>query len=526
MTCNTFNNPVSKQSSLALKPEDIESQIYSFDSLIKIEKDPTVKYDLDTLVRDINLTATLFGTVPNAEEVYPILYDRISQGPITTYEFADFLDYSGFDINVVDGALLTGITSVNQIDYFSQLDFYYNDNLSASIEGGFCSTFNGILNSLTKVISLINSGVAVISNIQGLIGQVMGQLTSIKNIIFSIIDKLVGYMKEQIAAVLAKVTSVVNQTIAVVNTIRNAAQKVSTFYEDIRINGLKSSIEALIASIGGNYEELTPEVISYLLFRFCQLIEMITNFMQNPVEGLKSLVNRFAFEQTKLINISNIARLEAVRGGLYRMDPFAITSIREEIATNLNASGASGPTLAGATYVTLPITEEETQLLNSLTESGNQYIQWSPGVLSMGSNVGDAEPGDGWKKLNGDVIIRAMRIARRMGARLYINSGYRSPQYNASLDGAATASLHMSGKALDVSMTNSSGLSNTEASRNNFIRVASQEGISGIGTYSTFIHIDIGNRRIWGSYQGEALAMHREDRFRTGRSAAATTSAI
>lgn len=516
MTCNTFNNPVSKQSSLALKPEDIERQIYSFNTLIKIENDPTARYDLNTMIRDVGLTTSLFETIPNRQTLFPTLYERITQGPITVYEYADFLDYSGFDLTTVDNALIAGITQINRIDYFNQLDFYYNDNLSASIEGGFCSTFSGILNKLTKVISLINSGVVAISNIQGLIGQVIGQLTSIKNIIFGIIDRLVGYMKEQIAAVLSKVTSLVNQTVAVVNVIRNKALKVATFYEDFKIDSLKKAIESFIASIGGNYEELTPEVIAYLMFRFCQLIEMITNFMQNPVEGLKSFVNRFALEQLKLTNVSNTARLDAVRSGLYRMDPFTITAVREQIAKNVNTAGAAGPALAGAAYITMPITEEEARLLNSLTESGNQYIQWSPQVLNMGSIVNDAEPGDGWKKLNGDVIIRAMRIARRMGARLYINSGYRSPQYNAKRDGAVSGSLHMSGKALDVSMTNSSGLSNTQESRNNFIKIASQEGITGIGTYNSFIHIDIGNRRTWGSLQTEALSLHKQDRFRTG----------
>lgn len=516
MTCNTFNNPVSKHSSLALKPEDIERQIYSFDTLIKIENDPTARYDLDTIVRDVGLTVSLFETIPNRQILFPTLYERIIQGPITVYEYADFLDYSGFDLTTVDTALIAGITQIDRIDYFNQLDFYYNDNLSASIEGGFCSTFSGVLNKLTKVISLINSGVAAINNIQGLIGQVMGQLASIKNIIFGIIDRLVGYMKEQIAAVLSKVTSLVNQTVAVVNAIRNKAQRVAAFYEDFKINGLKKTIESFIASIGGNYEKMTPEVIAYLLFRFCQLIEMITNFMQNPVEGLKTFVNRFANEQIKLTNVSNIARLDAVRSGLYRMDPFTITAVREQIAKNVNASGSPGLALAGSTYITMPINEEEARLLNSLTEAGNQYIQWSPQVLNMGNGVEDAEPGDGWKKLNGDVIIRAMRIARRMGVRLYINSGYRSPQYNAKQPGAASGSLHMSGKALDVSMTNSSGLANTEESRNNFIKIASQEGIAGIGTYGTFIHIDVGTRRTWGSFQNKALEMHKRDRFRTG----------
>ena len=520
MTCNTFNNPTSKQSAYALTPSDLESRIYSFDQLLRIENDPTAKYSSSVLVRDVSLITQLFTSIPNRTD-YPMLNDRIIQGPITIYEYADFIDNSGFNINTVYTALLTGITSVSEIDLFSQLNYYYTDNMAASIEGGFCSTFNGVL---TKLTSLLSAGSKLISDLQNFIGNVTAQLQAMKNIMFNLVDTLVNAMKEQIAAVINKVNSLAATAVAAINAMRNKIQKAQAFFEDVRINGLKAALEELIAGLAGNYEELTPEVIAYLLFRLCQLLEMISNFLKAPVDGLKSFVNKFVFEQTRLTNFSNIARLESVHAGLYRMDPFTITSTREEMARNIN-SGASRPDgLTGSTYVTLPISEEEVQLLNSLTENGNQYIQWSPQVLNMGANESDADPGDGWKKVNGDLLIRAMRIAKRMGARLYINSGYRSPQYNAKQPGAAKGSQHQSGKALDVSMTNSKGLSNTEAMRNKFIQIASQEGIGGIGAYSTFIHIDIGPRRTWGSGQSNALAMHKADKFRTGGTGTPTPS--
>lgn len=518
MTCNTFNNPTSKQSSLALAPVDIESKIYSFDQLLRLENDPTAKYDTNTLIRDTQLVTQLFTAIPNRTD-YPMLNDRVTQGPITIYEFADFLDTSGFTITTVDTALLTGITSVAEIDLFSQLDYYYTDNMAASIEGGFCSTFTGALAQLT---SLVSAGVKLISDLQNFMtdfaSAAAAQLEAMKNIMLSLVDKLVGYMKEQINAVINTVNSIANTAVATINMMRDKIQKAQSFFEDAKINGLKAAIEELIAGLAGNYEELTPEVIAYLLFRLCQLLEMISNFLKSPVDSLKSFISRFAFEQTRITNFSNMARLESVHSGLYRMDPFAITSAREEMARNINSASTQVDGLTGSTYVTLPISEDEVKLLNSLSESGNQYIQWSPQVLNMGANESDADPGDGWKRVNGDLLIRAMRIAKRMGARLYINSGYRSPQYNAKQDGAATNSQHMSGKALDVSMTNSSGLSNTEAVRNKFIQIASQEGIGGIGTYNTFIHIDIGPRRTWGSHQTNALAMHKADKFRTGGS--------
>jgi len=86
-----------------------------------------------------------------------------------------------------------------------------------------------------------------------------------------------------------------------------------------------------------------------------------------------------------------------------------------------------------------------------------------------------------------------IRIARAWGQNLTITSAYRSPAYNESVGGAKN-SMHQQGKATDIVM---SGYSTSDRAR--FIEIAINEGISGIGVYNTFTHVDIGGKRAWGS---------------------------
>jgi uncharacterized protein YcbK (DUF882 family) len=72
-----------------------------------------------------------------------------------------------------------------------------------------------------------------------------------------------------------------------------------------------------------------------------------------------------------------------------------------------------------------------------------------------------------------------------------IFSGYRTPQTNANLEGAAKNSQHMEGRALDIHLPN---MDNDEVAR-------SFEGIlkGGVGMYpgKEFTHLDLGNMRRW-----------------------------
>ena len=86
-----------------------------------------------------------------------------------------------------------------------------------------------------------------------------------------------------------------------------------------------------------------------------------------------------------------------------------------------------------------------------------------------------------------------IRLAQSWGQTLTITSAYRSPEYNLKV-GGKDKSEHKNGKAVDVTMT---GYSNSDRAR--FIESAINSGLTGIGVYDTFIHVDIGGKRAWGS---------------------------
>lgn len=80
----------------------------------------------------------------------------------------------------------------------------------------------------------------------------------------------------------------------------------------------------------------------------------------------------------------------------------------------------------------------------------------------------------------------------RYTAPLTINSGYRSPETNQKLEGAAKNSMHLKGKAVDFSMP---GLPSEYMGL-----LASHYLAGGVGFYpaSGFTHMDTGNVRYWG----------------------------
>ena len=84
-------------------------------------------------------------------------------------------------------------------------------------------------------------------------------------------------------------------------------------------------------------------------------------------------------------------------------------------------------------------------------------------------------------------------LAKELDTTLTITSAYRSPEYNKRVKGAKK-SMHVQGKAVDIVQT---GYSIRE--RQEFIRAAHKVGLTGIGVYNTFTHIDIGGKRAWGS---------------------------
>ncbi len=78
--------------------------------------------------------------------------------------------------------------------------------------------------------------------------------------------------------------------------------------------------------------------------------------------------------------------------------------------------------------------------------------------------------------------------------KLFLNSAYRTAAYNAQQPGAAKASQHIQGRALDVGL---GSVGHDRASLIKFGQMAVKRGFTGFGIYSEWIHIDTGNGRVW-----------------------------
>lgn len=81
-------------------------------------------------------------------------------------------------------------------------------------------------------------------------------------------------------------------------------------------------------------------------------------------------------------------------------------------------------------------------------------------------------------------FMLVLEHTRKMFKRpMKVNSGYRCPIYNASLKGASKHSQHMAGKAADISCS-------SPRDKYELIRCALAAGITGIGIYDSFVHLD------------------------------------
>jgi uncharacterized protein YcbK (DUF882 family) len=76
---------------------------------------------------------------------------------------------------------------------------------------------------------------------------------------------------------------------------------------------------------------------------------------------------------------------------------------------------------------------------------------------------------------------------------LILLSGFRTARTNASLEGAAPASLHLVGQAADLSVP---GMSPNDLAMAVWT-MSRRMGFLGIGVYPRFVHMDIGPQRVW-----------------------------
>ena len=98
--------------------------------------------------------------------------------------------------------------------------------------------------------------------------------------------------------------------------------------------------------------------------------------------------------------------------------------------------------------------------------------------------------GTGQLKIDSRLAQGLQQMRDMIGKPIRITSGYRAPEYNATLSGAAPNSRHTTGEAADIVVDGMSPQQVAQYAEKVF-------GDGGIGVYSGHVHVDVGPKRRW-----------------------------
>lgn len=547
-----------------VKIPPFSTPLYSFDQIVERSVNPLNSFDPTILKNVTNRANSVLKRIDTSD--YPYLDSRIKQGDIIYPELGDYILNSGYGLDeisytinnfanlidrypavsnntvLVNDSLVTG----GMRNVLNSMELYYSGNLANSVTGGLCGAISGAFKKISEAFALIEVGKGLLDSLLNFSLSFSFDFAALLNPLNALKDKLLSIVDSLQKSLISQTQAIVNSAASVLNGIRDnlpmlmgkvgkIAGNIYTFLKDFSIDSIKSQIETAVDSATAQFEEITPENIALLLMRFCQFAELIQGFMKSPVDQFSSFVGKLQRGYELANSVSMTVTLNAVASGAFRLDDAGIEAGKRALMKAANArqnsrapaGGGGGSSGSTAPFAPLHVTDaergwvtdnsltsdEKVALLN-LTEKGIPgRFTFAASVINMGKSVSDAPENAGWDYLDRSLLGKLIVISRRMGTSFVINSGYRSPQYNRRI-GGVQKSQHMKGTAIDVSMA---GKSNEF--KKDFIIKASQQGILGIGTYNSFIHIDIGSRRYWNktsSAFNPVLVEHAHDNLRSG----------
>lgn len=548
---------------LSQSGDGFEMQINDISEIILNQSDPSVRFDLEQL----KSVTSVFNRVLRYTDLtdYPVIDNRLNtrtQSDFTSFglsyfEVADFLTQTSLNIDLVQyelvefdntqtyranypNLLITNLTAPYR-DILNQYEGYLSDNANANASSGFCSTISNAFGQVMQIVSGIQVGTKLIdsllgdlqnfseSNLQQLInnfvGDVISQLNTLQQKLVETIDNLVNTFIKQLDGVIVSITTLLNDLsnlrIHVANKLQAQFQNVREFFSDFTVENVKKSIYDFINKATSQFEELTPENIGLLLFRFCQFSEFLQSFFKSPLNTLKQYQSNIVLQREVLFAVSSENTKRVVNFGGFRLQDTEIDNARERMRERVNGVAESVP--AGEAFNYIPntkLTVQERQFSIDPSADGLPgIIQWAPSVIQMGKSVTDAGDDAGFKRVSFEILEKAIMAAKRVGKQIIINSAFRSREYNDRLrdsgSGVARNSLHTTGKALDISMD---GFTDDDIKR--FISALSSEGVGGLKYYedSNFIHVDTGQVRTWGNNGrfSRSVAMHLNGEYRSG----------
>lgn len=511
----------------------------------------TMNRYLETAFQDGNGVNT-----ENAEENYAELLERLRAGPISAIEYADFMGAYHYNPPKISSESILGNKNL-----LKNLNSYYR-NPNQSLLGGFCSMMPNVFGAIGGFFSIIGSVAGLINDALSFLTKLRNLEDPIKAIIERLtVTALINSIKEKLTSVITETWDKVKaavQNFDLAATVGQVATYIKTEVWDKAVKikdeimaimtdenreGLVNKAKGLFDYAVGLFANPNLEKIQFLIARFCGLV----NNVEALIKDIKTPLDNYAFKYQRVVGrmkrIANMTTARAVSSGAVRyddetrrteinrmrkqwsppaqpprttdnVDPQGEVTAREMndrtrlpnthtacggLETGPNGTGTTGGqhhTPSGeAPNNPHPPTPEELSGIPTWDEikDGNHP------KIAFTSDMGEY----GWTGLEPDTKARLMRLQEMTGAKLIINSGKRTEQYQAQLReryrrqgqsrgryvegrgwnyGVAFQSQHLLGKALDIRYGN--------WDRTKFIDDAKRCGFNWIKRYNSFIHID------------------------------------
>jgi uncharacterized protein YcbK (DUF882 family) len=455
---------------------------------------------------------------------YPVLENRYNQFPITYVETADFILANQTNTGILYPVIRDynpGIAMpVILTTFLSDFNFHLDANIGNTISGGLCGQFGNIFQKLLGIFVLIDTAKALIADIKAFAEKdplklaksltLKATIIALKEAIVKIVKELVEKVKQQITAMVQSfvdtITDLVGAAGKLYTKLKKMADDVIDFFKDASIEKFLERIEKFITSTSSQFERLTVENVALLMFRFCQFTELLQALLLGPAKALTVLAQTIAIESVIAKNASLKQTKAAVEAGATRVPVETRITIKEKAIENNNTSTVNVTPVPNQTGTGTASTKNRKV---SPVENPPQ-VDWqtpkeaTPKELALVSKISSAGiPGKftfqgnvNWQKVKPIVWVRLLRICELTGRSFVVTSGYRTAAYNRSVGGASN-SVHQSGYAIDVQVSPSI--------RDDTFIAAERAGFTGIGIYSTFMHLDCGPRRMWVSgHESEA----------------------
>ena len=539
--CNNTTPFSSRFDSDALTPSStVFADLIDFNTLID-QENPLDKVDRDSVVSITNKLNDILAQ--EVLDAFPTLQNKFNQFPLTFTEIADFALTNSVDTVAIIDALnqYTPQIGLNNTltNLFSDLDFFYEDNLGQTIAGGQCAAFGNILTGLSTLFSLIDTGKKLLADIQSLeldpqklLKDLAGKLT-----LQGLIDKVEEIIEQLIEKVKKKILQAINSIIpqlkklgcaskALFHKMNNEIKAVKEHFSDDNMESFKDKVKEFFTNLTSQFNRTSVEGLALLMYKLCQMTESLHNLLSGPGKDLLKAAEVIAIEVKVLSNVGLKNTKKAVENGAIRLSPEKIAEKRKkvlekyqsdltdehltdpcptaeeiEIISNMTNKGLTErikfrgedtfDALTGNIVTSAFQSLVEEEVLSTFSFEAGTEVLASPASSSASfDSTTFSEPLEKeWSKVDVSVWAKLLRVQKQTNADYVVLHGVKEKTSTTANMGGRSNHIHLTPYAIDISVN--------DANRDITIKAASKAGFTGIGIYKTFLHLDTGARRAW-----------------------------